>query len=69
MLKNPAKGQASATQPHPRLTPRPLLFKILCAVFALWIVALLVMYFLTVYPLRHPSHPPEPGRSAPVFPN
>jgi hypothetical protein len=53
MLNTPAKGQSSATKPVPRLTPRPILFKVLCVVFALWIVALLVMYFLTVYPLRH----------------
>jgi len=55
MLKPSAKGQPSANTSHPRLTPRPVLFKTLCVVFALWIVALLAMYFLTVYPLRHPG--------------
>jgi hypothetical protein len=51
MLKSPGEGQS----PPPRLKPRPRLFKILCVVYALWIVALLVMYFWTVYPLRHPG--------------
>jgi hypothetical protein len=71
MLKTPAKGQPSATQPLPRLTPRPILFKVLCVVFALWIVALLATYFLTVYPLRHPSSPGGSGATRPgsVAPN
>jgi hypothetical protein len=65
MLKPPAKGQPSATEPVPRLIPRPMLFKVLCAVFALWVVMLLVLYFLTVYPLRHPSDPGGTGTTRP----
>jgi len=38
---------------QPRLTPRPVLFRVVCVFFALWIVALLALYFWTVYPLRH----------------
>ncbi|MGD0768386.1 MAG: hypothetical protein ABSB42_09360 [Tepidisphaeraceae bacterium] len=55
MLKPPAKGKAPTDKPTPRLAPRPMLFKVLCVVFAIWMAALLVMYFWTVYPLRHPS--------------
>jgi len=39
----------------PELKPRPRLFKVLCVVFAVWMIALLVLYFWTVYPLRHPK--------------
>ena len=42
---------------RPALAPRPRLFKILCLVYAVWMVALLVMYFWTVYPVRHPHGP------------
>jgi hypothetical protein len=55
MLKPPAKGQATTDKPTPRLAPRPLLFKVLCVILAIWMAALLVMYFCTVYPLRHPG--------------
>jgi hypothetical protein len=50
MLKTPPP----AFQPAPRLTARPILFKILCAIFVIWMIALLALYFWTVYPLRHP---------------
>jgi hypothetical protein len=35
---------------------RPRLFVSLCVIFALWMAALLVLYFTTVYPRRHPPH-------------
>ena len=56
MLKPPANGNAPMNKPAPRLVPRPVLFRVLCVIFAIWLAALLVMYFWTVYPLRHPSH-------------
>ena len=65
MLRTPAKGQPSATKPVPRLRPRPVLFKILCVVFIVWIAALLAMYLLTVYPLRHPPSPGGTGAGRP----
>ncbi|MGD0139052.1 MAG: hypothetical protein ABSD28_09260 [Tepidisphaeraceae bacterium] len=56
MLKPPAKGKTPINKLPPRLVPRPVLFRVLCVIFAIWIGALLVMYFCTVYPLRHPGH-------------
>ncbi len=47
-------GQRAA-QPHPQLKPHPRLFKALFVIFALWLALLLVLYFWTVYPLRHPG--------------
>ncbi len=41
------------------LKPRYKLFIILAGILLLWIIALLAMYFTTVYPKRH-------GSSAPV---
>ena len=35
------------------LKPLPTLFKVLLVGFALWLGALLTLYFQTVYPLRH----------------
>ena len=32
--------------------------KVLAVVYALWLAGLLVMYFTTVYPARHPSESP-----------
>ncbi|MGD0462481.1 MAG: hypothetical protein ABSB74_08335 [Tepidisphaeraceae bacterium] len=46
-----------AEGPHPRLKARPGLFKMLCVAYALWMAALLAMYFWTVYPLRHAGGP------------
>jgi hypothetical protein len=37
------------------LKPHPRLFKALCIAFTLWLIALLALYFWTVYPLRHPK--------------
>jgi hypothetical protein len=45
--------QVSGPQSPIQLTPRPRLFKFLCLLFAFWMIALLVMYFWTVYPARH----------------
>ena len=46
-----------------RLKPRPRLFATLCICFALWIGALLWLYFKTVYPQRHGINPTPPGRT------
>jgi hypothetical protein len=57
--KTPPKARpadADTPPPAPGLKPHPVLFRSVCVVFAVWIIILLVMYFLTVYPLRHPSH-------------
>jgi hypothetical protein len=47
--------------------PRPRLFAALCWIFAVWILALLAIYFLTVYPRRHGQHQPimTPATSLP----
>ena len=47
-----ARPQAPASP----LRPRPRLFAALCVIFALWIAALLILYFITVYPRRHPGN-------------
>ena len=43
---------------------RRLLLAVLWVVFALWVAALLAMYFVTVYPQRHP-HDGRPGITIP----
>lgn len=49
------------------LKPRPKLFVLLCAAFALWLIALAILYFATVYPLRHPED--QASRPSPTLPN
>ena len=45
---------AAAPAPAPApLKPLPTLFKVLLFGFAIWLGALLTLYFKTVYPLRH----------------
>jgi hypothetical protein len=44
------------------LTPRPRLLLGLVIILALWIAAMIVMYFKTVYPHRHPL-PSRPVQS------
>lgn len=39
-----------------QLRPRPRLFVILCVIFAAWMLALIVLYFTTVYSRRHPAN-------------
>jgi hypothetical protein len=39
----------------------------LIAVYLLWLVGLIVLYFTTVYPLRHPAHQANPT-TAHAFP-
>jgi hypothetical protein len=45
----------SPPKPAKQLKPHPLVFRILCVIFAIWMALLLVMYFWTVYPMRHPG--------------
>lgn len=51
-----APPKAPFKVPVSPLRPRPRLFAILCVIFALWIAALLILYFITVYPRRHPGN-------------
>jgi hypothetical protein len=46
--------------PHaPNLRPRKGLFIVLSVLMLVWIIAMVVMYFTTVWPMRHsPSHLP-----------
>jgi hypothetical protein len=53
MPADPTPGPAA----RPALEPRPRLFYALLASVGVWIAALLVLYFTTVYPNR-PSTPP-----------
>jgi hypothetical protein len=39
------------------LKPRPILFRVLLGVVALWVATLLTLYFTTVYPHRGGSAP------------
>ena len=56
---SPEPKQTQTPPPEPRLarpfTPRRRMAKVLAVVYALWLAGLLVMYFTTVYPARHPS--------------
>jgi hypothetical protein len=49
-----SQGQNSKDKKVLKLTPHPRLFRVVCAIFALWMAALLILYFWTVYPQRHP---------------
>jgi hypothetical protein len=40
--------------PPMRIKPRKGLFILFCVVLAVWIAVLLLLYFSSVYPLRHP---------------
>ena len=53
--------------PAPPLQPRPTLFKVLCAAFALWVGFLVVLYFKTVYPGR--STAPRPDAAGMIRPD
>src|SRR5687768_560982 len=44
--------QAKPSPPPPGFKPRPKLFAVLCLVFVVWVILLLVLYFITVYPRR-----------------
>jgi len=41
------------------LKPRPVLFKAVSAIFALWVAFLVVLYFKTVYPRRSSAPRPD----------
>ncbi|MGA2233083.1 MAG: hypothetical protein ABSH22_19445 [Tepidisphaeraceae bacterium] len=51
----PGPGQAVAPIAQPPVKPRPRMLAFLIVVFVLWIALLLVLYFTTVYPMRHPA--------------
>jgi hypothetical protein len=46
---------SSATSPAISVARAKILLIITSVCFGLWIAAMLVMYFKTVYPLRHPA--------------
>lgn len=65
MAKSSAEPKSNPTEsatPAPRairpFTPRRKMMMVLALVYALWLAGLLVMYFTTVYPARHPSESP-----------
>jgi hypothetical protein len=49
---------AQVAPPDP-LKPRPVLFKVLCVVFAVWVVFLVALYFKTAYPRRSTAPRPD----------
>ena len=62
--RKPDKGEKpSLPAPvfKPPLKPRRGLFYALLGALALWIIALLVLYFLTVYPARKEHQLPSPS--------
>ena len=61
---------AQVPPPDP-LKPRPVLFRVLGVVFALWVAFLVVLYFKTVYPRRSTApHPYAQGALRPqTLPN
>ena len=75
--RNPKESAVTTTDTTvaapPPFKPLPTLFKVLLVGFALWLGALLTLYFQTVYPLRHEASgtpaaaATRPGASA--FPN
>jgi hypothetical protein len=44
--------------PPMRIKPRKGWFVFFCVVFAAWVALLLLLYFSSVYPLRHPAVTP-----------
>lgn len=65
--KNPSPGnqdKAPAVQFLPPLKPHPRWALVLGILLALWIIALTVLYFTTVWPHRHDLHSPVPAASA-----
>ncbi len=65
MTSGPAKDKQPASALLP-LKQRPKLFVLLFVIFALWLGALLTLYFVTVYPSRHrglPAAAPRPTTS------
>ena len=64
--RKPPQRQAAASAPPPgdgsisQIKSRRRLLWIASLVFAIWLAMLLVMYFSTVYPRRHPATSPAP---------
>ena len=48
------------------LRPRPKLFIFLLAIFVAWVIFLLVLYFKTVYPMRHATTQASASRAFPA---
>jgi hypothetical protein len=64
---SPPQPKPPAAAPRPVLQPKPFkprrkLFAVLMIAFAVWVAALVVMYFATVYPSREGA-PPAPSPS------
>jgi hypothetical protein len=58
--KAPSSAPAIPSAPSPAVQPfkpRPVLFAVLMLLFLIWVSVLLIMYFKTVYPHRHPARP------------
>ena len=58
-----APASAPPTNETP-IKPRRGLLIVLSIALALWIAAMVVMYFTTVYPQRHPASKPVPASSS-----
>jgi len=55
----PHPGDTSAEKPPKPLRPRPILLLITSIFFAVWLIALLVMYI--TLPRQQPAHSPKPA--------
>jgi hypothetical protein len=58
--KAPSSAPPAPSSPPPAIRPfkpHPALFAVLMLLFVIWVSILLIMYFKTVYPHRHPARP------------
>jgi hypothetical protein len=60
--KTSKEAQKVELEPARPLKPQGKLFAVLLVVFAIWLGALLTLYFSRVYPLRHPASAPVAGK-------
>jgi len=61
--KTSKEVEKAELEPARPLKPRGKLLVVLMVVFAIWLGALLALYFAKVYPLRHPASGPVAGKS------
>jgi hypothetical protein len=59
--KTSKEAEKAELEPARPLKPRRKLLVVLMVVFAIWLGALLTLYFTKVYPLRHPASGPVAG--------